>query len=112
MTPLQTLITDRLAELDRTFREAADHANGLITHGHINQLTLGRASASMRPKTIGALALALDLPRQRVQDAVDASKGDEPTSFVLPKQAEGLGPKQRKAVLALVDALLDLQKPD
>jgi uncharacterized lipoprotein YbaY len=42
-----------------------------------------------------------------VEKAVKESGGGVPVEFRLPKKADKLTPKQRKAVLAFVNALLD-----
>lgn len=113
VTPLQKLVTDRLAELNRSYRQAAEESNGLVSHATINHIALGRTSWQRLPdKTLRGLALALDVPYSRVKTAWDESKNVPETTFILPKSAEQLTPKQRKAVLAFVSALLEENKLD
>ena len=108
MTPLQTLIHNRLAELDRSYRAAAAKSGGLISHGQIHQYAMGTALADgMGERAKKGLALALDVPLTQIEKAVGSSMKDKPTKFVLPARADRLNAKQRRAVTALVNALLD-----
>ena len=113
VTPLQKLVIDRMAELNLSFRAAADRAGGLVTHGTINNITQGRSHGSgISDRTIRGLALALDLPYSQDEKAWHETQGitDAPV-FKLPKKADKLTPVQRKAVLAYINALLDQQAP-
>lgn len=113
VTPLQELILDRLAELNLSYRAAADRTKGSaheISFGTINQLANGRGGP-VTDRTVRGLAKALDVPVGKVRLAVGRSE-TEPTEFLLPEKAKHLTPRQRKAILHMVDALLDQQKTD
>jgi hypothetical protein len=108
VTPLQELVTSRLADLDLSYRAAAARSNGLISHGTVNYIAQGvTRPESLQPRTIRGLALALDLPVSEVERAVHESGGKLTVEFRLPKKADKLSPAQRRAVLAFVNALLE-----
>jgi hypothetical protein len=108
VTPIQKLVLDRLAALNLSYREAAEASGGLISHGYLNQLSLGRLPKAFRGPVINGIALALDVPVSVVQQAVDGSlvRSPQDTVFKLPTRAETLTPKEQKAVLSYIDALL------
>lgn len=107
VTPLQKLVIDRMADLDLSYRAAAARTDGLISHGTLNYIALGQQKpGSITGRTIRGLALALDLPVSKVEKAVADSGDALPVEFRMPKKADKLTPKQRKAVLAFVNALL------
>lgn len=110
MTPLQELVLTRLSDLDLSYRAAAERSEGLISHGHINYIALGKAHGPMTRAAVNGLALALDVPKSTVEEAAAASQTAPLTEFKLPKKAAKLTPKQQKAVLAYIDALLDSSK--
>jgi hypothetical protein len=110
VTPIQQLISNRLAELDLSFRAAAERSGGLISHSTINHLLLGRMSPPIRERTAQGLALALDVARSKVDQAAQASI--EGTEFRLPENARNLNPRQRRAVYAMISALLNEEEPD
>lgn len=108
MTPLQELILDRLAELELSYRDAAERTKGSaheISFGTINQLANGRGGP-VKDSTIRGLAKALDVPVGTVRLAVGRSE-NEPTEFDLPDKAKYLTPKERRTILLMIDALLD-----
>jgi hypothetical protein len=108
MTPLQELVIGRLAELDLSYRAAAAKTNGLISHSSLNFIAHGQMRAeNLSSRLVRGIALALDVPVSTVEKAVKESGGGVPVEFRLPKKADKLTPKQRKAVLAFVNALLD-----
>ena len=106
MTPLQQLILDRMAELDLSYRGAAQRAGGLVSHATLNNIALGRHSGVFDDDTLRGIALGLDLSLSAVRRAA-GEKPTAPTEFRLPKKANRLTPAQRRAVLQVVDALLD-----
>lgn len=104
-------MSDRLAELDLSYRAAAARSNGLISHSSLNFIVNGQMRAeSLGPRLIRGVALAIDVPVSEVESAVKLSGGKLGTEFRLPKKADKLSPAQRKAVLAFVHALLDDNK--
>ena len=108
MTPLQKLVGDRLADLNLSYRAAAARSNGLISHSSLNFVAKGQMRAeTLGPRLIRGLALSLDVPVSEVEAAVKQSGGTHVVEFRLPKKADKLTPKQRKAVLAFVNALLE-----
>jgi membrane-bound lytic murein transglycosylase B len=102
---LQRLVADRLAELDRSYREAARQSGGLVSHGTLQKIATGQHSGRLNESTLRGIALAVDVPASVVREAAGtrADFGD----FQLPERASKLRPKQRKALLAMMDALLD-----
>ena len=105
MTPLQTLIVTRMAELGLSYRSAAARSAGLVSHSTLNNIVLGTHGGTFDDETLHGIALAMDLPQSRVRDAAGASK-EAPTEFRLPKKANKLSPTERRTILAMVDALL------
>lgn len=107
MRDLQRLILDRLSELELSFRDAARRSNGLVSHATLNNITTGRHSGKLTDQTFRGIALAVDLPLSTVADAAGVTLRREGTIFRLPERASRLTPRQRRAVLQMVDALLD-----
>ncbi len=105
MTPIQRLIVNRLAELDLSYRRAAAKSSGLISSATLNAIATGRRAGLPNESTMKGIALALDLPVAKVRETFGLS-GGEVVEFRLPKQANHLTPAERKAVLAMVNALL------
>lgn len=106
MTPLQTLIVNRMAELGLSYRSAAARSGGLVSHATINNIVKGTHAGSFNDETLRGLALAVDVAQSRVREAAGMSR-ESPTEFRLPKKANKLTAQDRRAVLAMVDALLD-----
>lgn len=110
VNPLQQLVLDRLAALDLSYRAAAEKADGLLTHGTLNNIALGRYKVDgISPRTRKGIALALDVPLSQVEKTYEEARADPPTEFRLPQKADKLTPTQRKAVVAFVNALLEGQ---
>jgi hypothetical protein len=108
VTPLQKLVSERLADQNLSYRGAANRAGGLLSHSSLNFIAHGQMRAeALQPRTIRGLALALDLPVSEVEKTVKESSGVTTVEFRLPKKADKLTPAQRKAVLAFVNALLE-----
>ena len=107
MTPMQELVANRLAELDLSLRRAADKSGGLVSHAALNGIVLGKHGGRYEERTLQGIALALDVPLSKVQKTAELDAGPSVTEFRLPKKAGRLTPKQRQAVLKMVDALLD-----
>lgn len=105
MTPLQTLIVDRIAELDLSFRRAAAKSEGLVSPATLNAIAVGRRPGMPNESTMKGIALALDLPVSKVREAVGLSDGAV-TEFKLPKSANHLTQPERKAVLSIINAFL------
>jgi len=108
MTPLQRLVIERVGGRGLTYRDAASQSGGLVTHGTLNNIALGKCHIDgLRHRTRKGIALALDLPQSTVDDAWEKSRTSKPAPFELPKNADRLNTKQRRAVLAVISALLD-----
>lgn len=100
---------NRLAELDLSYRRAADRSGGLVGYATLNNIVLGvRQPVHYNEDTLRGISLALDVPLSRVREAA-GEVPKTPTEFRLPKRASRLSPKQRRAILSMVDALLDQQ---
>ena len=107
-TAIQQLVKERLAADNLTYRDAAARSGGLVSHATLNQIALAKYPlARVNPRTIRGLALALDVKVRDVEEALKASGGNAPSEFTLPPKANQLTAKQRKAVLAFIDALLE-----
>jgi transcriptional regulator with XRE-family HTH domain len=107
MTSLQDLVTSRLAELGLSYRAAAARSGGFVSHAHLSNIAKGRSGRIAADKLRG-VALAIDVPLSVVEEA--AFKGpDSDPEFRLPKKANKLTDRDRKAVLAIVNALLEKQ---
>lgn len=84
MTPLQTLIQNRLAELDMSYREAAAKTGGLISFSYLQQIATGAKDAkNLGDKKLLGLSLAIAVPQGQVEEAVKASQGVT-TEFRMP----------------------------
>lgn len=106
MEALRALIRAELARQGLSYREAAARAKGLISYSTLNVIATGRHSGELTDSTLTGIALALDVSVKKVREAY-GMVGVEPTEFQLPERAKRLSPKQRKAVIAMVDAFLD-----
>ncbi len=107
---LQHLVLDRLATLDISQREAARRSNGMITYTTIGMIASGRHSGHISERTAQGLALALDIPESKVRDAAHMTRRTPQTEFRLPRKANRLSPRSRRAVLSMIDALLAEQE--
>lgn len=106
MEALRQLI---LAELDRqglSYREAAARSKGLISYSTLNVIATGSHAGEISDRTLSGIALALDIPVRKVRQAYGRT-AVEPAEFTLPDRSKHLSPKQRKAVLSMIDAFLD-----
>lgn len=106
MDELRRLIQGQMEKQGLSYREAAGRAKGLISYAHLSVIVNGGHSGEINDKTLTGIALAIDVPVSRVRKAYGTT-ATEPISFGLPDKAKHLSPKQRKAVLAMVDAFLD-----
>lgn len=110
MTALQRLVKARLKQLGLSYREAARRSDGMASHATFYQLATGQHRGRVSDRTIKGLALALELSVREVRDAAGLGDEESPPEFRLPKRASRLTPKQRRAIVAMVDALLDEQQ--
>lgn len=106
MEALRALIRAELDKQGLSYREAAARSKGLISYSHLNVIAGGRHPGDLTDSTLTGIALALDVSVRKVREAYGAV-GVEPTEFQLPERAKRLNAKQRKAVIAMVDAFLD-----
>lgn len=110
MTPLEKFVAARLAELGDergplSYRAAADKAEGLISFQLLHLMATGQGPGRHSDRTLRGIALALDVPQAKIIEL--AGQAPRETEFRLPKKANKLTEKDRKAVEALVNALLD-----
>ena len=104
---LQRLILDTLAEQDLSYRAAAERSRGMVTHTTLNTLANGRRDPkTLTDQSIAGIALALGVSEREVRKAIGLSRTEPPTVFKLPAKANRLTPKQRKVILATIDAFL------
>jgi transcriptional regulator with XRE-family HTH domain len=104
MTSLQRLVKDRLADLDRSYQQAAD--KGGLSKGTISAIATGKHSGRLNDDTIAKLAAALDLAPAVVADAVGRAAYEVPTEFVLPERFKRLSARDRKVAMDLMDSML------
>jgi transcriptional regulator with XRE-family HTH domain len=99
---LAQLVRTRREELGLSYR-GLDRLSG-VAYSTIANIESGK---TRRPddRILNGLAVGLDLPVSRLRQAVDVPTGQP--DFRLPAKAKNLSAKQRKAVLALIEALLE-----
>lgn len=68
--PLQELVDKRLKALNISVREAAQRSHGLVSHTNIQRIRSGEHQGKLRDTAVAGLALALDVTRQDIQDAM------------------------------------------
>lgn len=109
---LQQLVADRLSELgDRrgplSARQAAARSNGKVSYETLRLLLRGEHSGKLTDDVVEGLSLALDVPRSRVLGAMGRQLEQPLPPFTLPARADLLTRPQRKAVLTVIDAILE-----
>lgn len=107
---LQRLVLDRLSELDLNYHQASQRTHGKLKHQTLSAIGRGEHSGRIKDNTAELLALALDVPVSTVRRAAHMSQTQPPTEFTLPAKANRLSPKQRKAILAIIDGFLAEQE--
>lgn len=113
MNALQQLIRTRMAELNRSYREIA-RRGGLPSSTVYHLASNNRPVRVPNPRTLGRLAVGLEVPEHVVRSAAAAAAG-----FVLDEQSAGdpeievlvaslakLSPAERRHVSALVQSML------
>lgn len=105
MNSLQKLVLDRMAELDLSFRRAADKSGGMVSSATLNKIAVGKPVGRITDEVLQGVSLALDVPLSKVRTAAGEA-ATQPTEFRLPKKANKLSAKERKTVLSMVDAFL------
>lgn len=108
MTPMQKLVSERIAALGLSYRQAAERANGLLSHTTIQRIANGESAGSWSAKTLRGLSLALDVPLSEVEKAAGAPA--QGTKFRVPPEWDRLSASERAAVKAVADALLKAHK--
>ncbi|GAU71272.1 hypothetical protein SSP35_32_00010 [Streptomyces sp. NBRC 110611] len=108
---LQRLVVARLAELGSprrplSYRAAAARSQGHVSHGTIGRIARGQHSGVLEDETLDGLALALDVPRTRIEKAAGIFRERPLQPFTLPARASLLSRSEREVVLSVVDALL------
>ena len=107
---LQKLITDRMAELDLSYRRAATSSGGRVSHATLNSIVTGKHNWRLDESTVEGIAIALDLPISRVRRAAGMAERSNTSEFVLPDKARHLSAKNRRALLYMLEALLSEQE--
>jgi hypothetical protein len=105
VTPLQELVVGRMADLNLSFRKAAERSGGRVSAATLNAIALGRHGGNLDGEVSEGIALALGVKSAAVRRAADEGSAGG-AEFVLPRKAAKLSPKERKAILLMVDALL------
>lgn len=111
--PLSALIRKRLTHLGYSYRYATDpHRVGdLITSGTLHRYADPQNTSLPDERTMEGIAAAIEVPIEDVWKAVGRPVHNL-GPFVLPERAAGLTQKERRAVLAIVDALLAAKQRD
>lgn len=100
---LADMIADAREAAGLSLRELADKCGGAPTSSTIHAIEAGRSTGSR--ENLEVLAAALGLPRRKVLEAAGRSRHDL-GEFILPVEADELNAAERRAVLAVVHALL------
>ena len=105
---LQELIGTRLTELNLSQRAASLRASNLLNPNTIGRILRGE-TLRITDQTVAGLALALDVPQSRVQEAADAAA--RPTQFAdMESNFAKLPPDlQAKVIAAMQDAWAEHQ---
>lgn len=115
VTTLQALAQRRLRDLGShgeplSARQAALRAEGLVSYETLRLIVKGEHSGRISPQVAEGLSLALQVPLEQIYAA--ARKRAPQGPFMLPPEADSLDPKERKAVLSVVDAILSAHEGD
>jgi hypothetical protein len=110
---LQQLVLDRMAELDLSFRVAAErsrighgkNSRLLVSPATLNNIALGKRTFRAKDETLDGIAMALDVAPSVVREAADRPV-DKPVKFDLGPKGDRLNARQRRAVIAMVNAML------
>lgn len=111
MDELRRLIRTEMDRQKLTYRAAAERANGLISYSHLSNIVNGRHTGELDDRTLAGIALAIGATEAKVRRAY-AVTNPRPLEFTVPDKARHLTPKQRAAVLSMIDAFLDGNKRD
>lgn len=87
-----------------SLRQVAGWSNGLVSASRLHTIEQGAIPADDR--ILVGIAAALDLPLADVRAAAGRSRATPLPPFRLPAQADQLTERERKAVLAVVGAML------
>jgi len=111
---MQKLVSDRYHELGLSFRELAaktEDENGehRVSHATLSNIYRGHHKWTFSATTLEGIAIALDLPLSKVQEAAGMSTEPRHTVFRVPERLHRLSPRNRKVAVRFMDALLDTQ---
>lgn len=101
---LADLIAGQRRKLGLSVRQAAEKSGGRISASRLNSVEHGAIPAEDR--ILAGLADALGLPLAKVRAAAGRDRAAPLPPFTLPDRADRLNARERKTVLAVVDALL------
>jgi hypothetical protein len=105
-TDLARLVRERLAEEDLSYRTAAARSRGLITYSTVGAIASGRHGGALSERTIDGLALALGVPRRRIEEAAGVYRERPAEPFRLPEELNRLNRKERALLVQFGSALL------
>ena len=108
MTTLAELVAGERSRQHLSLRDVADRSGGLLSHSTVHAIERGRPTVEDR--AIDGLALALDVPVDKVRRAAGVRRPDTAEPFVLPRRASRLSRKERELILGMVDALLEAKR--
>jgi transcriptional regulator with XRE-family HTH domain len=101
---LAELIRERLKVEELSVRQAADRSHGLISPATLNNYSRGLQQREPSPRVLQGLALATGVSVGKLAEV--GALPTVPTPFELPERAQMLTQRERKAVLAVIDAFL------
>jgi len=105
MVELQRLVRDA-ANGAGGFRPLARRSGGMVSVSTLNSIATGRHSGRVSASSLRGIARATGEPVADVAALVGVELSDEMPRFVLPRRADRLTHRQRRVVLAVVDAIL------
>lgn len=102
---LAELVSHRREQLGMSLRDVEAASEGLVSKTHLGAIERGEYPSQRGDRVLRGLSLALELPIETVYKAAGRSAKKMPP-FVLPEKAQQLNVRERKVVLAMIDALL------
>lgn len=102
--PLSALVADARAHAGLSLRQVAEASGGLLSKTHVAAIERGD-TVRVTDRTLAGLAMALGLSAAKLRAAAGLSSRVLPP-FEVPSRANRLSLRERKVVLAVIDALL------
>jgi len=109
------LVLQRLHELGDpsgplSARRASERSRGRISYEQIRRIARGLHNGRLTERSIEGLALALDVPLSRVEQALDGYERPTLGEWVMPERLWRLDEVQRRAVEAIAVQIFEAQE--